>query len=135
MKDIVKQLRKNYRDMDKPLFFVTVIMFIVGLLSIVSASSREAVVRYGSTLYHYFFRQLIMLTIGLVLSLFIININSKKYKPFALVGFVGINILLLYEGNTLSKPCVIGSVGFPTIGLFVTKKQFPFDHSKHRIAT
>ena len=96
MKGIIKQFRKNYRDMDKPLLFATIIMFIVGLLSIVSASSREAVVRYGSTLYHYFFRQLIMLLVGLFISLFLININSKKYKPLALIGFVGVNILLLH---------------------------------------
>lgn len=119
MKGIIKQIRKNYRDMDKPLFFVTIIMFIVGLLSIVSASSREAVVRYGSTLYHYFFRQLIMLMIGLVISLFLININSKKYKSLALIGFIGVNILLLYlliagtshkgAQNWISLP-LIGSV-------------------------
>lgn len=96
MKGIIKQFKKNYRDMDKPLLYATIIMFIVGLLSIVSASSREAVVRYGSTLYHYFFRQLIMLTIGFVISIFLININSKKYKPLALIGFIGVNILLLY---------------------------------------
>lgn len=96
MKDIVKQFRKNFRDMDKPLFFITVAMFIFGLLSIVSASSREAVVRYGSTLYHYFWRQSIMLIAGLILSLFIINIPSKKYKNFAILGFIGVNALLIY---------------------------------------
>lgn len=96
MKAMIKQFRKNFRDMDKPLLFVTVAMFIFGLLSIVSASSREAVVRYGSTLYHYFWKQLIMLGIGLVLSLIIINIPSKKYKGLATIGFVGVNILLIY---------------------------------------
>ena len=96
MKGVIKQIRKNFRDMDRPLFFVTVAMFIFGLLSIVSASSREAVVRYGSTLYHYFWRQLAMLTIGFVLSLFVINIPSKKYKSLATIGFFGINILLIY---------------------------------------
>lgn len=96
MRNTIRQIRKNFRDMDKPLFFVTIAMFIFGLLSIVSASSREAVVRYGSTLYHYFWRQLAMLTIGLFLSLFIINIPSKKYKGFAVIGFIGINALLVY---------------------------------------
>ena len=96
MKQIIKQFAKNYRDMDKPLLFATIIMFIVGLLSIVSASSREAVVRYQAPLYHYFFRQSLMLIAGLILSLFIININTKKYKPLALFAFIVINILLLY---------------------------------------
>lgn len=96
MKGLIKHIRKTYRDMDKVLFWTTVIMFVFGLLSIVSASSREAVVRYGSTLYHYFFRQLIMLLVGFGLSFFIININTSKYKKFAIIGFIGINLLLLY---------------------------------------
>jgi len=96
MKGLIKHIRKTYRDMDKVLFWTTLAMFIVGLLSIVSASSREAVVRYGSTLYHYFFRQLIMLAIGFGLSFFIININTKSYKKYAVIGFVGINLVLLY---------------------------------------
>ena len=96
MKGIIKHIRKTYRDMDKVLFWTTVAMFVFGLLSIVSASSREAVVRYGSTLYHYFFRQLFMLTAGFGLSFFIINIPSKNYKKFAIIGFVAINLLLLY---------------------------------------
>lgn len=96
MKDLVKHVRKTYRDMDKALLWSTVAMFIFGLLSIVSASSREAVVRYGSTLYHYFFRQLMMIGAGFVLSFFIINISTKKYKPYALIGFIVINLLLLY---------------------------------------
>ena len=96
MKSVIKQVRKNFRDMDKPLFFATVAMFIFGLLSIVSASSREAVVRYGSTLYHYFWRQSAMLVIGLVLFFIVIGIPSKKYKGVATIGFLGINALLMY---------------------------------------
>lgn len=96
MKGLISHIRKTYRDMDKVLFWSTFVMFVFGLLSIVSASSREAVVRYGSTLYHYFFRQLIMLLVGFGASMVIININTKKYKKFALIGFIVINILLLY---------------------------------------
>jgi len=96
MRELIKNLRKTYRDMDKILFWSTIAMFVFGLLSIVSASSREAVVRYGSTLYHYFFRQLIMIMVGFALSFFIININTKKYKQYALFCFIGINLLLLY---------------------------------------
>ncbi|MBE6138512.1 MAG: FtsW/RodA/SpoVE family cell cycle protein [Firmicutes bacterium] len=96
MKGIIRTIRKTYRDMDKTLFWSTIAMFVFGLLSIVSASSREAVVRYGSTLYHYFFRQLIMMSAGFVLSFFIINVNSKKYKSYALIGFIGVNLLLIY---------------------------------------
>lgn len=96
MKALIKHIRKTYHDMDKVLLWSTVVMFIFGLLSIVSASSREAVVRYGSTLYHYFFRQLIMLLVGFGASIFIINFSTKSYKKYAVVGFIIINLLLLY---------------------------------------
>lgn len=96
MSGLIKHIKKTYGDMDKVLFWITIAMFIFGLLSIVSASSREAVVRYGSTLYHYFFRQLIMLTVGFGISFFIININTKEYKKYAFIGFIGINLILLY---------------------------------------
>ena len=56
MKKIIKKLISSFQDMDKPLFYITLCFFILGLLAIVSASSREAVVRYGATLYHYFFK-------------------------------------------------------------------------------
>lgn len=96
MKGLIRHIRKTYRDMDKVLFWTTVAMFIFGLLSIVSASSREAVVRYGSTLYHYFFHQLIRLIVGFGLAFLIININTKNYKKWAIIGFIGINLALLY---------------------------------------
>lgn len=96
MKTLIKHIRKTYHDMDKVLLWTTVAMFVFGLLSIVSASSREAVVRYGSTLYHYFFRQSIMLLVGFGASIFIINFSTKSYKKYAVIGFIVINLLLLY---------------------------------------
>lgn len=80
MKNIIKKLKNLFHDMDKPLLYITIIFFIFGLLAIVSASSREAVVRYGATLYHYFFKQIGALIVGFVAFLIIINIDSRKYK-------------------------------------------------------
>ena len=96
MKPFVKKIRRNFRDLDKPLFVITVTFFIFGLLNIVTASSSESVTRYNTSLYYYFFQQLKMLGIGLILTLFIINIDSKKYRLFAPVAFFTILILLIY---------------------------------------
>ena len=79
MKEIFKVFRKNLKDMDKTLFFIGFILFVFGLLNIVTASSREAVVRYETGLYFYFFQQLKMLIIGFIGFLVIINIPTKKY--------------------------------------------------------
>ena len=103
MKKVIRKIASIYRDMDKPLFYLTLCFFVVGLLAIVSASSREAVVRYGATLYHYFFKQLASLTIGFAGFCIIIKIDTKRYDFFALLAYIivvgGLFYLLLWGGE------------------------------------
>ena len=73
-------LRKIFQDIDKPLFFVTIIFFAFGLLNIVTASSRAAVVNYEVSIYYYFFRQLIFIVAGLIIAYFILKTDTKYYK-------------------------------------------------------
>ena len=81
--------------MDKPLLFVTIFLFLFGLFNIVTASSREAISN-DVNLYYYFYRHVIMLIIGLVLSIFILFVDTKKYKKWAPVLFILIACILLY---------------------------------------
>lgn len=76
----MKSLVRALKNMDKPLFFVTMLLFLFGLLNIVSASSQTAVIKYHSTLYSYFYRQLITIILGLIISAFIIKTPTKSYK-------------------------------------------------------
>lgn len=96
MKKSIKKIINIWNDMDKPLFYVTICFFIIGLLAIVSASSREAVVRYGATLYHYFFKQLAALALGFLAFVFIIRIDSKKYKFWGPLAYIIVVIALIY---------------------------------------
>lgn len=96
MKSSLKKIINYYNDMDKPLLYITLILFIFGLFNIVTASSSEAVIRYEKSLFYYFFRQLLMIIAGLVISIFIIKKNTKKYGFAALVGFVGVTFCTLY---------------------------------------
>ena len=80
MKGQIKNLKDLINKMDKPLLIATILFFLFGLLNIVTASSREAVVRYEVSTYYYFFKQLKMLCIGLVLSYILINLRTKSYK-------------------------------------------------------
>lgn len=77
---MLSNMKKLIKNMDKPLLVLTLTLFAFGLLNIVTASSREAVVRYGVSMYYYFIRQLEMLSVGFVLSYFLLNLNSKAYK-------------------------------------------------------
>ena len=76
----MKSLVRALKNMDKPLFFVTMLLFLFGLLNIVSASSQTAVLKYHSTLYSYFYRQLATIALGLIASTFIIKTPTKSYK-------------------------------------------------------
>lgn len=87
--------KRNIRDMDKILLAITVLMFIFGLLNIVTASSRESVVRYNTGLYYYFIRQSFMLSVGLVASLFIINIPTNNYRKWITPMFLLMLVLTL----------------------------------------
>ena len=90
--DIVKQ---NIKKMDKILLILSIIILVWGLLSIVSASSRVAVLDYDLPVYHYFIRQLCMIIIGIVGAFVVINIPTNKYLIFARIAFLIILVLLL----------------------------------------
>lgn len=92
----MKKIKEIYKDLDKPLLFVTICLFIFGLFNIVTASSNEAVERYGVSIYYYFIKQLSILILGFIISLFIFNISSKKYKLIFTFLFLGISSLLIY---------------------------------------
>lgn len=73
-------MKKIFSNLDRPLLIITIIFFIFGLIMILSASSMESFMRYNYSPYHYFFRQLIFLIIGLFAFLFIIIFPIKNYK-------------------------------------------------------
>ena len=96
MKKGIRKLIEYYHDMDKPLLFITIALFIFGLFNIVTASSSEAVIRYEKSLFYYFFRQSFMIIVGFIISFFIIKKDTKKYSFYALVAFIGITACILY---------------------------------------
>lgn len=92
----MKVIKNTLKDMDKILLFFTTVLFIFGLFNIVTASSRAAVIRYNTSLYSYFFKQLIAIILGLVASYFVLRIPTKKYGFWGTVFYVGVLCLLLY---------------------------------------
>lgn len=96
MKEASISIRKIFRDMDKPLLIISIIFFAFGLLNIVTASSRAAVVNYDVSIYYYFFRQLIFILAGLVCAYFILKTDTKYYKFLIWVLFVVAILLNLW---------------------------------------
>lgn len=97
MKHLFRKIFKNFKYMDKQLLIVSLIMIAYGLLNIVTASSREAVDK-EVPLYYFFFKQSIMLIIGLIIGLIIIKTDtgSKKFSTISMLGFIAIGICLVY---------------------------------------
>ena len=109
-------MRKFFSKLDKPLLIVTTFFFVFGLIMILSASSMESYMRYDYSPYHYFFRELIFLMVGLFAFLFVIIFPTKNYKKLDIIlmliilaSLVG---LLMYGHNAN------GAVGWYKIGPF-----------------
>lgn len=92
----MKLIKNTLKDMDKILLVITTLLFIFGLFNIVTASSRAAVIRYNTSLYSYFFKQLVSIIAGLIATIFILRIPTKKYGYVGAIFYVAVLLLLLY---------------------------------------
>lgn len=100
MKPITKAIR-TFSDMDKVLFFTSLVLIIFGSLNIVTASSREAVVNADANMFYYFFKHVVILIISLVAFLIILKIPTKDYKkwlPLIYIVVFGMNLFLILKG-------------------------------------
>lgn len=76
-------MKKVFNKIDKPLLITTIIFFIFGLVMILSASSMESYMRYGSSPYIYFLRQLAFVGLGTLVFLIVIRLPIKAYKSLS----------------------------------------------------
>lgn len=93
--------RNLFRDMDKSLLIITLILIIFGTLNIVTASSREAVVNNDVNLYYYFFKHIFILFICFIGFMIIIKVPTKRYYRFMILiyGIIfSLNLYLILKG-------------------------------------
>ena len=98
---LLKRIQTVYRDMDKTILFVSLLLIIFGTLNIVTASSREAAVNLDTNIYYFFFKHLIILFISLIGFLILINTSTKNYGKLALMVFAVVlfmNLFLVLQG-------------------------------------
>ena len=107
MKQKTRLLISLLKDLDKPLLIASAALFIFGLLNIVTASSRAAVVNYDVSIYYYFYRQLAFIIIGIIAGAIIIKTDTKYYKiivPVLFVAAIALNLwALTFEELSGSK--------------------------------
>jgi len=92
-------MKKIIKYIDKPLFIVTVLLFIIGLIMVFSASNVTAYMTYAVSPYNYFFKQGGFLLAGFLLFLIMIHFNTKSYGFFSwgllLLGIASLVLLLI----------------------------------------
>ncbi len=99
-------MKKILKYIDKPLFFTTILLFILGLIMVFSASNVTAYMSHAVSPYNYFLKQAAFLGIGFVLFFFMLKFNTKSYGMFSwgllLIGIASL-ILVLFLGAAKNK--------------------------------
>ena len=93
-------MKTLFQKIDKPLFFLSLIYTIIGLVMVLSASSVSAVLRYNVSSSYFFVRQLLFMGAAWFVGLFfILKIPTKKYRFLAPIYLFGtISLLFLVFG-------------------------------------
>ena len=93
-------MKKVIKYIDKPLLFVTMALFVFGLIMVFSASNVTAYMTHAVSPYNYFFKQGVFLIVGFLLFLFMMKFNLKSYGMFSrgllLISIVSLIALLIY---------------------------------------
>ena len=93
-------MKKIIKYMDKPLLFVSISLFIFGLIMVFSASNVTAYMTHAVSPYNYFLKQCIFLVVGFFLFLFMIKFNVKSYGVFSrgllIISILSLIALLIY---------------------------------------
>ena len=144
---------KYFKNMDKVLLFITIIMSLYGLFNIVTASSREAVTNLDKNIFYYFYRHLAIIGIGFFASFIVIRIDMKKYHkllPLVFIATICLNLWLVIKGSStrgannwidlgffnlqpseLSKIVVILCLGFLFENFYNSLRKKNIDHTKY----
>ena len=94
------------KKMDKILLITSIILLVVGLIMVFSASNVTSFMKYKTTPYYFFNRQLLFLAISLVLSLIIIRFNTKTYGYLSwgiILSLIGFLIFVLVYGKIVNQ--------------------------------
>ncbi|MBQ8131901.1 MAG: FtsW/RodA/SpoVE family cell cycle protein [Bacilli bacterium] len=93
-------MRKTFKYMDKPLFIVSSILFVIGLIMVFSASNVTAYMSQAVSPYNYFIKQAIFLGVGLFISFFVLKFSTRG------IGIIACLLMLLGLAVQASLPFV-----------------------------
>ena len=83
------------KKLDKWLIVCVTLLLVIGLIMIFSASNVTSYMKYAKSPYYYFLKQFIFLIPSLIISFFILKINTRKYHYFSFLLMLIIIALLV----------------------------------------
>ncbi len=91
------ETKKILKYVDKPLLVTSIILFIIGIIMVFSASNVTAYMTHAVSPYNYFIKQSIFLLAGIIMSIIMIKFTTKAYGMFSwgLLIIVIISLLAL----------------------------------------
>ncbi len=91
---------KKLKYLDKPLLFITILLFIIGLIMVFSASNVNAYMSHAVSPYYYFIRQAVFLAAGIILFFVMITFNTNVYGKSShllmIINIIALVALMVY---------------------------------------
>ena len=107
---------KILKNIDKKLFFTSIILFAFGLVMIYSSSNVTAYMLNDASPGRYFFKELIFIITGFIGACFLIRFNTKSYSILSWIATIALGIiivcLVMYGTVTNGATNWIGYNGF-----------------------
>ena len=92
-------MKKTFKYLDKPLLIVTIILFLIGLVMVFSASNVTAYMSYAVSPYNYFIKQGLFLVAGVIVFFMMIKMSTKTYGVLSwgllLISIASLVVLLI----------------------------------------
>ena len=79
----VIETKKIIKYIDKPLLVVCIILFVIGLIMVFSASNVTAYMTHAVSPYNYFIKQATFLLAGIIMAIIMIKFTTKAYGMFS----------------------------------------------------
>lgn len=94
------------KKMDKTLLITSVILLIVGLIMVFSASNVTSFMKYKTTPYHFFNKQLLFLFVSIIISIVMLFFSTKAYGYISwilILVLIGFLIVVLVYGKIVNQ--------------------------------
>lgn len=92
-------MKKTFKYLDKPLLIVTIILFLIGLIMVFSASNVTAYMSQAVSPYNYFVKQGLFLVAGVIVFFIMIKMSTKTYGVLSwgllLISIASLVVLLI----------------------------------------